>query len=86
MGKTYAIVGPEPRVHTAGAASVRKRVKFSVVPEPSARCATVIGRFGSETPEFSCLIAGESHVVISPSKISAIVSGDSCKSLTPGTL
>ncbi len=58
-------------------------MKFSVVPELSARCTTVIAVDGSFTPVFSALIAASSQVLIAPEKILAIVSAESCSFFTP---
>src|SRR5439155_12524123 len=81
----HATVEPLPSVHEVGAATARKWVKFWVVPEPSERCATVMGVLGSLAFGFSCLISTASHVLIWREKILAIVSAESC-SFTPGRL
>ena len=39
---------------------------MKVVPEPSERCTTVIGRFGSGTPRLMAAICGSFHFLISP--------------------
>src|SRR5262245_43627362 len=81
---------PLPSVHTplpsAPDAASRNLVKFSVVPEPSARCTTAIGAAGRSASGLSAAIAGSFHVVIWVWKILAIVSGDSLRPSTPGTL
>ena len=79
-------VEPVPSVHAVGAAAARKPVKFCVVPELSARCATVIAVDGSFTPGLSALIAASFHVLISPWKIFASVSAESCSFFTPDRL
>jgi hypothetical protein len=42
-----------------------------VVPDPSARCATVMSVAGSVTPGFNFAIAASFHFVILPRKMSA---------------
>ena len=79
-------VEPVPSVHVAGAALVRKLVKFCVVPELSERCATVIVVLGSFAFGLSALIAASSQVVICAWKILAIVSAESCRFVTPDRL
>jgi hypothetical protein len=61
-------------------------VKFSVVPESSARAMGVIGRSGSSTPGFWAAIAGSSHRVISWRKIPAMVPASRSSSWMPGRL
>ncbi len=61
-------------------------MKFAVVPESSERCTGVIFVLGRLTPGLVALMAGSSQVVISPLKIFAIVSGSSCRLLTPERL
>jgi hypothetical protein len=61
---------------------VRNFVKFSVVPELSARCTTVIAVEGSFLPLLSAAIAGSFQVLISPEKIFASVSADSWRFFT----
>ena len=50
-------------------------MKFSVVPEPSERCTTVIGVSGSSASGLSAAMAGSFQAVISRWKILAIVAG-----------
>src|SRR6266487_2876001 len=76
-------VEPEPSVQTPGAAAVRYFVKFSVVPEPSALCTTVIAVDSSFARGFSALIAGSSQDLIWPWKILASVSAESRRPFTP---
>src|SRR5271169_5860175 len=67
-----------PSVHTLGAASLRNRVKFWVVPEESERTTMVIGVLGRVTPGLSAAIAELFQVVILPWKMSAMTGADSC--------
>ena len=62
-----------PSGHASGAASCRYSVKFSVVPESSARLTAVTGVSGSSTPGFWLAMAGSFQILISPRKIAAIV-------------
>jgi hypothetical protein len=57
----HSTVDPDLSVHVFGAAATRYLVKFSVVPEPSERWATVMSVAGSLTPGFWAVIAGSSH-------------------------
>ena len=77
---------PEPSVQAVGAALVRNVAKFCVVPELSARRATVIAVLGSFTPGLSAAILASSHFVIVREKIPAIVSAESCRLFTPDRL
>src|SRR6476659_8175750 len=70
-------------VQSDGAAAFRYLVKFSVVPESSARCTAWIPRAGRVTPEFSAAIAGSFQLLIEPLKIPASTSGVSTKLSTP---
>ena len=71
-------VSPLPSVQSVGSTSVRNFVKLLVVPEPSARCATVIAVDGSVTPGLSAAIAASFHVLIFSEKILASVVPLSC--------
>ena len=71
----------EPSVQVLGVASLRNKVKFWVVPEESERTAMMIGVLGRVTPGLSAAIAALFHVVILPSKISAITGADSWSGL-----
>src|SRR3954452_739357 len=77
---------PEPSVHTVGAALVRKVAKFCVVPELSARRATVIAVLGSLTPGLSAAILESSHFVIVREKMPAMVPAESWRLFTPERL
>src|ERR1700704_5782487 len=79
-------VEPLPIVHAAGAALVRKLVKFAVVPELSLRWTTVIGVVGSLADGLSALIAASSQVVMAAEKILPMVSGDHLSFDTPARL
>src|SRR5689334_9048282 len=79
-------VEPLPSVQSAPADFCRNDVKFWVVPEPSARCTTVMPFDGSLAPEFSAAIAGSSHLVIVAEKILARVGPLSFRLSTPETL
>src|SRR2546421_12180294 len=79
-------VDPVPSVQTVGDAAARKPVRFCVVPELSERCATVIAVDGNFTPGLSALIAASSQVLMSPWKIFARVSAESCSFFTPDRL
>ena len=61
-------------------------MKFAVVPESSERLTGVIAVSGSVASGLSAAIAGSFQVVIFWSKIPAIVSGESCSSVTSGRL
>ncbi len=76
-------VEPGSSVKTVGLAALRNLVKFSVVPEPSDRWATVMAVAGSLAPGLSAAIALSFHVLIWRRKILAIVSGDSARLSTP---
>ena len=67
------IVELAPSFQSAGAALVRKVVKFCVVPELSDRRATVMFVLGSVAFGLSAAIAGSFHFVIVSWKILAIV-------------
>ena len=79
-------VEPVPSVHAVGAAAARNPVKFCVVPELSERCTTVIAVDGSFAPGLSALIAASFQVLMSPWKIFASVSAESCSFFAPDTL
>src|SRR5947208_5153837 len=66
-------VSPAPSVHTPGAAAARYLVKLEVVPEPSARWATVMGLLGSLVPLLRAAMAGSFHVLTWRWKILAMV-------------
>src|SRR5260370_18274664 len=72
-----------PSVHTLGAASMRNREKFCVVPDESARTAMVIGVLGRLAPGLIALIAELFQDVILPWKMSAMTVGVSFRLLTP---
>ncbi|CAB4991556.1 unannotated protein [freshwater metagenome] len=62
-------------------------MKFSVVPEPSERWATVMPPFSfAATFGFSATIAGSSQAVTSRWKIFAMVAGERLSSLMPDRL
>ena len=61
-------------------------MKFSVVPESSARWTGVIARSGSVASGFVAAIAGSFQLVIVPAKIPAIVAGSRLSSSTPSRL
>jgi hypothetical protein len=73
-------------VHTSGAAAARYSWKFSVVPDSSLRCTTVIGVSGNSASGFCSAIAGSFHSVISPVKTWAMVSPSMFTVSTPGRL
>src|SRR5258708_2842841 len=75
-----------PSVHTLGAASMRNREKFCVVPDESARTAMVIGVLGRLAPGLIALIAELFQDVILPWKMSAMTVGVSFRLLTPDRL
>ena len=81
-----ATVEPESRVQAGPAAVLRNEVKFEVVPELSERWATVIAVDGSLTPGLSAAMSAAFHVLVWPSKILAIVVGESCRLSTPERL
>jgi hypothetical protein len=56
------------------------------VPDEVERCATWIGRLGSEADGFRALIAGSFQFVILLEKIFAIVAASRFSAVTPGTL
>src|SRR5439155_25817446 len=72
-----------PNVHTDPAAAVRYDVNAAVVPEPSERWITWMPSEGSVTPLLVALMAAAFHLVIFPAKMPAIVSGVSCRLVTP---
>src|SRR3954452_6144327 len=82
----HSMVEPDFSVHVVGAAATRYLLKFSVVPDPSERCTTVIAVDGSLAFGFNALMAASSHVLIWRWKIFAIVSASSCRSFTAGRL
>src|SRR5271154_1020775 len=77
------MVEPLPRSHALPAASSRNLVKLAVVPDESARTASVIGVPGRVTPGLSASIAGASQVLIAPEKMPAITGADSRSRGTP---
>src|SRR3954452_5755214 len=79
-------VSPAPSVHVLGAAAVRYLVKLEVVPDPSARWATVIAVEGSFTPGLRSAISLASQVLTWRWKILAMVSASSTSLATPLTL
>ena len=66
-----------------GSTAVRNFVKLLVVPDPSARCTTVIAVLGSFTPGLSAAIAASFHFVIFRAKILARVLSERRRSFTP---
>ncbi len=50
-------------------------MKIAVVPEPSERCATMIGPSGSLAPAFTAAMAGSFHFAILPRKMPERTSG-----------
>src|SRR6266498_5494872 len=82
----HSTVSPLPSFHAVGAAATRYLVKLLVVPEPSERCATVIGLAGRVTPGLSAAITGSFQVLTSRWKILAMVSGLSWSLSTPDRL
>ena len=58
-------------------------MKFSVVPESSARCTGVIAVAGSVASGLSAAMAGSFHVVMAPEKMPAIVAGVRFSESTP---
>src|SRR6478752_6655630 len=73
-------------VQSDGAAALRYLVKFSVVPESSARCTAWIARAGRVTPEFSAAMAGSFQVLMVPLKIPANTAGVNVRLSTPAML
>src|ERR1700744_3399004 len=82
----HLIVELLPSVHTLGAASLRNRVKFCVVPEESERTAVVMGVLGRLTPGFCAVMLGSFHLVTLPAKMFARVGASSFRLLTPDRL
>src|SRR5215216_4426400 len=78
----HSTVEPDFSVHALGAAATRYLVKFSVVPEPSERWATVTSVEGSLTPGFNAAMAGSSHFLIWRWKSLAMVSASRVRSFT----
>src|SRR5512140_2406084 len=85
VGHCTASFAPTLADHAAFLA-VRYEVKRKLVPEPSERCTTVIGRLGRATPAFSAAIFGSLHLLIVPRKMSPSSAPVSFTSpaLTPG--
>src|SRR5258708_21500670 len=79
-------VSPESSFHTVGDAFFRNFVKLLVVPEPSERWTTAILVDGNVAPVLSAAILASFHVVMSPWKMPASVSGLSWSLSTPVTL
>src|SRR5437867_1467338 len=73
----HCTVDPASSVHVPGAAALRYLVKFSVVPDASERCTTVMLVDGSLASGLSALMAGSFHVLIWRWKILAVVSASS---------
>src|SRR5215475_6713194 len=80
------IVEELPSFHTLGTAVCRNREKFCVVPDESARTASVIGVLGRLAPGLSAMIAGLFQVVMVPWKMFAMTVGSSLRLLTFGRL
>ena len=83
MPDGQSTVSPLPSVQSVGSTAVRNFVKLLVVPEPSARCATVIAVDGSVTPGLSAAIALSFHFVILRAKILASVLSERRRFFTP---
>src|SRR5271154_104697 len=75
-----------PSFQALAAASTRYWEKFAVVPEESARTASVIVSLGSLTPGLSAAIAELFQFVISPWKICARTAAFSLRPVTPDRL
>ena len=71
---------------SAPAVATRYSMKFSVVPESSARFTGVIGPAGSAVPPLSAVMAGSDQSVICWLKILAMVDGERFSSSTPSRL
>src|SRR5690349_2921622 len=67
-------------------ALLRYSVKLNVVPDSSERCTVEIAVDGSFTPEFCEAISGSFHLVILPSKMSAMVLASMFSDFTPDRL
>ena len=61
-------------------------MKFSVVPESSARCTGVTARSGRVTPSLSAAIAGSFQFVIVPANRPAMVAASRLSESTPSML
>src|SRR6476661_3841399 len=83
-GAAHAFAGS--KLHAFGAAALRYLVKFSVVPESSARCTAWTPVAGRVTPGLTAAIAGSFQVVMVPAKMPAITSGVRVSESTPETL
>src|SRR5262245_35456828 len=83
VAEGHSTVEPDFSVQVLGAAATRYLVKFSVVPDPSERWATVMSVEGSLAPGFRAAMAASSHLVIWRWKILAIVSASRMRSFTP---
>ena len=77
---------PGSAVQLSGAAALRYFVKFSVVPDSSARKNTLIAVAGRVTPGLMAAIAGSFHVVVLPLKMSAATAGVMTRLSRPATL
>src|SRR3954465_4583036 len=86
VSDAQSALSPLPSVQSLGATAVRNLVKLLVVPELSARRATVIDVDGNVAPGLSALIAGSSPFLIFVAKILASVASESCSLLTPESL
>src|SRR5215469_479586 len=82
----HVMVELEPSVHALPAAFSRNREKFCVVPDESARTASVIAVAGRLAPGLSVLIAELFQDVILPWKMSAMTVGVSFRLVTPDRL
>src|SRR5260370_221742 len=81
-GHSTAVLAPTLDFHS-GLTLDRYVVKMNVVPDPSERCTTTIAFEGSLAFGLSFLIAGSSHLVILPRKISANVGPSRMRSPAP---
>src|SRR6478735_4844183 len=77
---------PGAAVQAPPPAAARYLVKFSVVPESSARCTEEIASVGSVTPGFSAAILGSFQLAMVPSKIPASTAGVRISVSTPDRL
>src|SRR4029078_9300356 len=77
---------PGAAVQAPPPAAARYLVKFSVVPESSARCTDWIASVGSVTPGVSAATFGSCQFAIVPSKIPASTAGVRINVSTPDRL
>src|SRR6476661_6680549 len=77
---------PGAAVQAPPPAAARYLVKFSVVPESSARCTDWIASDGSVTPGFAAAIVGSFQFAIVPPKIPANTAGVRISLSTPDRL